>query len=62
MVTFNGFSLDKNGTCFTNNIFNSISLNENIQIFIQISLKFVAEGQIYSKSTLFKVNKQQAFS
>ena len=37
------------------NIFNSIFLNENVQISIKISLKFIPKGPIDNKSALFQV-------
>ena len=40
---------------FTDNIFKCINLNENVRIFIQISLKFVPMGSNDNKSALVQV-------
>ena len=40
---------------FTDNIFKCIFMNEKFCISIQISLKFIPEGPIDNKSTLFQV-------
>ena len=42
----NTLRLSQNGRHFPNNIFKCIFLNENVLIWIKISLKFVPKGQI----------------
>ena len=47
--------LDKMAAISADDIFKWIFLNENDEIPIQISLKFVPKGPIYNKPTLFQV-------
>ena len=45
----------KNGRYFANGIFKRIFFNENIRIYIRISLEFVPKGPIDSKAALVQV-------
>ena len=45
----------QNGCHFADNTFKGIFLNENVGIFIKISLKFVPKGQIDNISTLVQM-------
>ena len=47
--------LRQNGRHFADNIFKHIFLNENVWISINISLKFVPEGQINNIPALVKI-------
>ena len=50
---FNTWRKLQNGDHFSDGIFNCIFLNENVGIFIRISLKFVAKGSIVYETALF---------
>ena len=48
------WTTEQNGRHFADDILKCIILNENLYIFIKISLKFIPKGQIDNKSTLVK--------
>ena len=47
--------MKRNGRHFTDNIFKCISFNEDTWILINVTLKFVAEGQINSIPALVQI-------
>ena len=49
---FNPSSPGQNDSCFTDDLFKSLSLNENVSILIKISLKFVSKGPIDNNPAL----------
>ena len=54
-MDFNSYPPGQNGRHSAEDIFKSIFLNENVRIFIQLSLKFVPKGPIDSKLSLVLV-------
>ena len=53
--TINTLRLSQNGRHFADNIFKFIFLNENIWIFIDISLKFIPKGPIDKRPALIQI-------
>ena len=54
-VSFNTLRLRQDGLHFPDDIFNCIFLNENVQISIKISLKFVPKGPINNIPALVQI-------
>ena len=53
MVVFNHLGRGSMVAFFADDVFQHISLNENVEIWIKISLKFVPNGPMEYKPTLF---------
>ena len=51
----------QNGRCFADDILKHIFMNENVEIWIQISLKLVSKGQIDNKAALVQVMAWRLF-
>ena len=55
MCIFNSLRPRQNGRHFADDMFKCISLNENLWILIEISLKFVPMGSINNNPALFQI-------
>ena len=54
-MQMNTLRSEQNGRSFSDDIFKCISLNENVSISIEISLKFIPMGPIYSIPALVEI-------